>query len=611
MQAINENNEPSATLDHIVVVGSITQRTPTQVTVSYPSMMGDTDLTVTRTEFGAGGSIGVRLNDTMSNEDTNRAFAIKRCVCPTCDNNNEGSEAVISGNTDINTLVSELEAINARRVVVEVNENRTTIKCGTCKGTGKASTLPQSISPLIDGEWQDLTESMNGGELPASHMPVFPSSFNGRRGGIVDNITDMTMVFKEAQLENTKGDMVGTGIYTVLNEGYANEDNNYLGMQLGRPKTDCYAFAQHSTIIDEFGDWSSKAGLPYTTYGTNYGQDAVMDIRVIDGSMTKQEVMDDLQTRLEAGEFGDNTGYGLMSTLEANPDLGNIGFGVQIRHSFDGALTIRGVSERLWCLNGCSSTKETVILSATHKKGVFENLNFGNIAKLVMTAVASMVAQNSEVENMNDIILGSQNLEALIALQVNRGLISYPSIGQDSELTGGRQYRAFTQGWGNPEEAWVAVGEDFGGSQVGSLYQAYQNTNGIINHQPAVNDAHGRVDGGKAVSFAKTNADLAKQHSLFVEIQNDAQRAFAETMGHSPQGNELNEFIAEHGIPMLNEMVATETRSETVGTDSHGNITIREWNAGDILPTVVKNVGQANEVSRTLDAIYTPMAVVA
>lgn len=614
MPSITQTEAPSASFNHIVVVGSITERTPTQVTVSYPSMMGDTSLTVTRTEFGAGGSIGVRLNDSLDNDNTDRAFAIKRCVCPTCDGNNDGSEEVISGNKNTSTLVAELEVIKARRVIVEIDDVRTTVKCDTCKGTGKATALPVNLSPSIDGEWQDLTESMTGGELPDSHQPAFKSAFNGRRGGIVDNITDMTMAYKETMLENIHGDMVGTGSHMVLNQGYASKENNFLGMQLGRPKTDVYAFAQHSVVVDEVIDMCSKAGLPYSCYGTNYGQDAIVDIRIT-GTAHKAEAIADLKAREAAGEFGDNTGYGLMSVLRdakaEGSDLGVVGFGVQIRHSFDGALTVRGIAERVVCTNGWVGTEQTVILSVSHKKGVFNNIDFTNLWSIVTESVLEMMAQYNTIEDMNSIALGPAELAALIALKAERGIISYPSIGQDAQLTGGRQFRAFTQGWGNPDEAWVAVGEEHDGSTVGSLYHAYQNSNGIIGHQPAVADAHGRVDGGKAVSFSKTNADLAKQHSLFVEIQQDAVRAFTDNMGRSPQGTELNEFIAEYGIPMLNDMVATEARSETVGKDSAGNITIREWAVGDILPTIVKNVGQDNEVSRTLDAVFTPMAVVA
>jgi len=614
MPSITQTEALSASINHIVVVGSITERTPTQVTVSYPSMMGDTSLTVTRTEFGAGGSIGVRLQDDLENDNTDRAFAIKRCVCPTCDNNNEGSEAVISGNKDTSTLVAELESTNARRVVVEIDDVRTTIKCDTCKGTGKASALPQSLSPSIDAEWQDLTESMTGGELPETHQPAFQSAFNGRRGGIIDNITDMTMAFKETQLENIHNEMVGTGSFIVLNQGYANEDNNYLGMQLGRPKTDVYAFAQHSEVMDEAVQMCAKAGLPFTLYGTNFGQDAVMDIRIT-GVAHKEQAIADLKAREAAGEFGDDTGYGLMTVLRdakaEGSDVGVVGFGVQIRHSFDGALTVRGVAERVVCTNGWVGTEETVILTASHKKGVFNNINFSNLWSIITESVLEMMGQYNTIEDMNNIKLTPSDLEALIALKAERGIVSYPSIGQDAQLTGGRQFRAFTQGWGNPDEAWVAVGDEHDGSTVGSLYHAYQNDNGIIGHQPAVADAHGRVDGGKAVSFAKTNADLAKQHSLYVEIQQDANRAFTENMGRSPQGTELNEFIAEHGIPMLNDMVCTEARSETVSTDAAGNVTIREWAVGDTLPTIVKNVGQDNEVSRPLNALYTPMAVVA
>jgi len=594
-----------------VVVGEVVSRTPTHVQITYPTMMGDSTLTVNRTEFGHGGSLGHPLN----NDSTDRAFAIKRCVCPTCNNNNDGNEAVMSDITGktADAITNELNAVNSRRQVFEIDDVRHVQKCPTCNGKGKVSDLTGDHSPHIEGEWGDLVEDMRFGNGPA---PAFASSFNGRRGGIVDNILDMQMKFSESMQENIHGDMVGNGVFTIFNTGYASEENNFLGKQMGRPKTDVYAFAQHSEVMDSFAQWATDNQMPYSCYGTNYGQDAIIDIRITDGA-TRQEVIADLKQRAADGDFGENTGYGLMDVLRDAKNngsgLGVVGFGVQIRHSFDGALTIRGVAERVACLNGMVGSEKTLILSAQHKKGVFDNIlaSIGNLAEIVFEAVCEMMAQYNTVESMQDIMLGPSQLEALVALKAERGLVSYPSIGQDAQLTGGRQFRAFNAGWDNPNEGWVRVGEDIDGSAVGSLYHAYQNDNGIIGHQPAVNDAHGRVDGGKAVSFAKTNADLAKQHSLYVEIQQDAVRAFTQHVGRSPQDGELNEFVQEFGIPMLNAMTATEARSEQVSKDSFGNITIREWAVGDILPTIVKNVGTDSEVVRTLDLVHTPVAVMA
>lgn len=611
-----ENQEAPASPSAFVVVGEVVSRTPTHVKITYPAFAGDATLTVNRTEFGHGGSIGHRLNDTIENENTDRAFAIKRCVCPTCDNNNDGNEAVMSDITGktADAITADLNAVHSRRQVFEIDDERHVQKCPTCNGKGKVSELAGDHSPHIEGEWGDLVEDMRFGNGPA---PAFASSFNGRRGGIVDNITDMQMKFSESMQENIHGEMVGNGVFTIFNTGYASEENNFLGKQMGRPKTDVYAFAQHSTVIDGFADWASSNGMPFTCYGTNYGQDAIIDIRITDGA-TRQEVIADLKQRVADGEFGEDAGYGLMSVLRDAKNngsgLGVVGFGVQIRHSFDGALTIRGVAERVACLNGMVGTEQTLILSAQHKKGVFDNIvaSISNLAEIVFESVCEMMNQYNEVESMQDIMLGPSQLEALVALKAERGLVAYPSIGQDAQLTGGRQFRAFNAGWGNPNEGWVRVGEDIDGSAVGSLYHAYQNDNGIIGHQPAVNDAHGRVDGGKAVSFSKTNADLAKQHSLYVEIQQDAVRAFTEHVGRSPQDGELNEFVQEFGIPMLNDMVCTEARTEQVGKeDSFGNITIREWAVGDILPTIVKNVGTDSEVARTLDLVHTPVAVMA
>ena len=607
----------NATPSAFVVVGEVTQRTPTQVVLAYEATHGTQHLTVTRTEFGHGGSLGHRLDDRIENENTDRAFAIKRCVCPSCNNNNDGNEAVMSDITGktADAIIADLNAVNSRRQVFEIDDERHVQKCATCNGTGKANELVGDFSPQIDGEWGDLVEDMRFGNGPA---PAFPSSFNGRRGGIVDNITDMTMKFSESMQENIHGDMVGNGVFTVFNTGYASEENNFLGKQMGRPKTDVYAFAQHSEVMDSFADWASSNGMPYTCYGTNYGQDAVMDIKVT-GSSHRDEVLADLRTRMAAGEFADengHTGYGLMDALRTakaeGSDLGVVGFGVQIRHSFDGALTIRGVAERVVCTNGWVGSEKTLMLAAQHKKGVFDNIlaSIGNLAEIVFSCVLEMMQQHNEIESMQDILLAPDMLDSLVALKAERGLVSYPSIGQNAQLTGGRQFRAFNEGMVDPNKAWVMVGEDNDGSAVGSLYHAYQNDNGIIGHQPAVSDAHGRVDGGKAVSFAKTNADLAKQHSLYVEIQQDAVRAFTEHVGRSPQDGELNEFVQEFGIPMLNDMVATEARSEQVSKDSFGNITIREWAVGDILPTIVKNVGTDSEVSTVLTR-GAPMAVTA
>lgn len=603
-EKMNMNTPDVATSnDNIVVVGEVVSRTPTHVVVLYESMSGLSQLNITRTEFDVGNSTGVKLDERST--DTQRAFAVKRCECPVCNNNNDMADEVIANNKDPSTLRDELQAINVRRQVIEIDGVRSVVKCDTCAGKGKITSLPMNLSPVIDGEWGDLVESMRVGELPPTQMKPFMGRFKGKRAGIVDE-WDIPMEYRELTVDNIHGETVGTGNHMVINRAYANESNNFVGMQIGRTKTDVYAFAQHSDVLPHFMDWASQNGLPFHAYATNFGCDAMIDIHICD-LQSKDEAIQSMRDARENGTGISTTGFEAFDDL-LNP--ANMSFGVQIRHSFDGSLSIRGVMQRLVCANGMVGTREINLMAAQHKKGVWETISFSAIAEMVMTLVGELFNQYEAVESMNEITLNPTDLEALIALQVERGIMSYPSIGQDAQLTGGRQYRLFTQGWADPNQEWVSVGEQHDGSQAGTLYQAYQNMNGIINHQPSIRDAHGSVDGGKAISFSKTEQDLEKQHSLFIEVQNDAVRAFTQATGAEPKAGELQAFVDEYGIPMLNNMVAQESRTETVSKDRAGNVTIRQWNAGDILPTIVKNVGSNNEVTRPLTAQFN-MAVVA
>lgn len=539
---------------HMVVVGHFTGLTDTHVQVTFPAMSGDRTLTVKRTDLRASGSTGVAVPGSNA-----RAVSFACAVCPTC-NNEPAERRSVSFSTDD-----------------EGNEVRTVTKCATCNGKGHVSDFGTD-TPVIDPDHADIVDHLTNGNLPPGAEPVFRSMQSGGRSGRVDQ-WDVEIVARPLMAMTPSGTPVPVSPLIVqhFNEAYASEEMPH-GAPIGRTKTGTYATVQHRTALQPFIDHCEAAGLPYTAWGANRGQDAYVDIMLAENG-TREEVIANLKALSNAAGAGDGSG-GLggafsMSGLRDNADA-VIRFGIQIHHTFDGAFTVRGIAERVACLNGMVATKAEDLLTLQHKKGVMDHINWSGLAPLLTETALRLFAEMQNVVRMNTLPLATEDWEALLVLAEERGILSWPSLGQNNQLTGGRVFRAAAQGWQDPSLPWVAVGGN-DGDTAGSLNHAYNVFTGIVTHQVAAHDAYGRVTGGKAISVSRTQDMLQRVHMLMREVQDDAEAAAA-----AAGADDVGAWIFNNGIPMLN------------------NVAHEDADEGHILPRITLNAGQDNERTKQL-----------
>lgn len=545
---------------HMVVVGHFTGLTDTHVEVTFPALSGDRTLSVKRTDLRASGSTGVAVPGSPA-----RAVSFACAVCPTC-NNVPADRRSVSFSTDN-----------------DGNEVRTVTKCDGCDGKGHISDFGTD-TPVIDPDHADIVDHLSNGNLPPGAEPVFRSMQSGGRSGRVDQ-WDVEITARPLMAMTPSGVPVPVSPLIVqhFNEAYASDDMPH-GAPIGRTKTGTYATVQHRTALQPFIDHCEAAGLPYTAWGANRGQDAYVDIMLAENG-TKEEVIANLKALSQAAGNGSNThpsGAFGMSGLRENPDA-IIRFGIQIHHTFDGAFTVRGIAERVACLNGMVATNAEDLLSVQHKKGVMDRINWSGMAPLLADAALRLYTEMQNVVRMNLLPLAPEDWEALLVLAEQRGILSWPSLGQNNQLTGGRVFRAAAQGWQNPALPWVAVGGN-DGDVVGSLNHALNVFTGIITHQVEAHDAHGRVTGGKAISVARTQDMLQRVHMLMREVQDNAEAAAAE----AGASDDVGSWVFHHGIPMLT------------------NVAHEDADEGHILPRITVNPGQDNERSvQLLSAIPT------
>lgn len=544
---------------NMVVVGRIAHRTDTHIGMVYPSESGQSVLIVNRKDINTTPSTGLSLPNTAD-----RIYGFTQAVCPTC--NNEAS---------------------ARRQVVfttdaEGNETRQTIKCSSCDGKGHIKAFPNGHEPVIDDEAQaSVAADIAQGNLPDAYTPAFQSMFKGGRGGIMDE-WDTEIVARSLGAVAPNGEFVpvSPAIIQHFNESYATEEMPF-GIPVGRTKTDVYATKQHREMLEPFIAHCDTAGLRYNLWGANKGQDAYMDILLAENG-SRDEVMASLRALRDAAGASnyDDSQFG-MRGLKDNPDA-VIRFGIQIHHSFDGAFTVRGFAERAACLNGMIATDEKNLLSVQHKKGVMAELNFTALVPIIINAAFELHGEMLEVDAMNDLVIDRADFESILVLAQERGIISFPSVGKNNQLTGGRVFRAACQGWADPSLPWVAVGQGEGDTAM-SLNHAYNIFTGAFTHQVEANDTHGRVTGGKAISVPNVQKQLRAVHNFMREIQNTTY-AQARADGCSTM-EDIAEWVAFNGHPMLNDVAHADA------------------DAGHILPRITVHMGTDNERTVQLSSV--------
>lgn len=539
---------------NMVVVGRIAHRTMTHVGVVYPSPSGQSILVVNRQDINTTPSTGLPLPNR-----NDRVYAFTRAVCPSC--NNEPS---------------------ARRQIVfttdgDGNEVQNTIKCASCDGKGHISDFTNGHEPVIDDEAQELVDSLAQGILPDVHTPAFQSMMKGGRNGIMTEWdVHITPVFAGAMVDGEFKEFTPAQVQH-FNTDFKSDEMPH-GLAVGRPKTGVYHTLQHREALEPFIAHCDNAGLRYSLWGSNGGQDAYMDIMLAENG-TRHEVIASLRALRESAQM---TGDFTIPSLRDDPNA-VIKFGVQLHHSFDGAFTIRGYAERVACLNGMVATDTKNLLSVQHKHGVMAELNFTDLVPLIIQSALELYGEMLEVDAMNNLSINDTEFESILVLAEKRGLLSFPSIGKNNQLTGGRVFRCAVQGWADPSLPWVSVGQGEGDS-ARTLNHIYNILTGILTHQVEANDAHGKVTGGKAISVTRVQQQLRDVHTFMREIQNST-RAEAFADGCTTL-EEVAQWVEFNGHPMLN------------------NTTHADADEGHILPRITVHMGTNDERSVQLTSVF-------
>lgn len=548
MQTEIENEARIENDPNMVVVGRIAHRTDTHIGVVYPSESGQSVLVVNRKDINTTPSTGLSLPNTPD-----RIYGFTQAVCASCNNEASARRQIVFSTND------------------EGEEIRTTVKCPTCLGKGHITDFTNGHQPVIDDETQAVCDEIAQGNLPHAYTPAFQSMFKGGRNGIMDEWDcEITALPLHAMSPSGEFVPVSPAVIQHFNQSYATEDNP-LGALIGRTKTSVYATKQHREMLEPFIAHCDTAGLRYNLWGANKGQDAYMDILLAENG-TRNEVMSSLRDLRASGD----------SDMDFRPDYQNgiqdpravIKFGIQIHHSFDGSFTVRGFAERVACLNGMVATDAKNLLAVQHKKGVMDALDFTALIPVIIASAMELYDEMLEVDAMNDLAIDHADFESILVLAQERGLITFPSIGKNNQLTGGRVFRATCQGWADPSLPWVAVGQGEGDNAM-SLNHAYNLFTGAFTHQVEANDTHGRVTGGKAISVPNVQKSLMAVHRFMREIQNSTYEA-ARSDGCSTV-EDISEWVAFNGHPMLNDVA-----------HAHAD-------EGHILPRITVNMGQDTE----------------
>ena len=557
---------------NMVVVGRIGFRTDTHIGVVYQSQENtESILVINRQDLTETPSTGMMLPPSAG---ANRAYAFSKAICPSC--NNEASQRR-------SVLITEDE---------EGNEHREVIKCQTCDGKGHVSDFPtqenhvgHDYTPVIDDELHTLTDGLAYGNLPDAHHPIFRGQFSGGRGGRTDD-WDSHIVARNlgAVVDGEFSPVVemknGTPTFTLIqhfNEAYATPEMP-LGEPIGRTKTDVYATRQHREMFEDFINHCEAAGLRYNLWGANKGQDAYMDIMLAEKG-TREEVIGSLRSLREAARMSEDIEF---PRLRDNPNA-VISFGIQLHHSFDGAFTVRGIAQRVACLNGMVATDAKNLLSLMHKKGIMDAIVMSELVPMLISAAFDLYGEILQVDAMNDLVIDQADFESILVLAQKRGILSFPSIGKNNQLTGGRVFRAATQGWADPSVPWVSVGQGEGDSAQ-TLNHIYNIFTGIITHQVEARDLHGNVTGGKAIGINRVQSQLMEVHRMCRDIQNTTYEA-ARDAGCTT-AEDIAEWVAYNGHPMLND---------TYHEDA---------DEGHILPRITVHMGTDNERTVQLTSRY-------
>jgi len=572
-----ENDAPCAD-QHIVVVGSLNHMTDTKVVIDYAGTSGPDTIAITRTDFDPNsGSIGVALSDGL------RAYAFTRCICPTCNNStipNDGAPRF----TNIE-ITNEDGTVKTQKVV-----------CSTCDGKGTLKALPNT--PLIDDPNHiDTVDSLQQGTFGAD-IPMPSMSRKGGLGAVLDD-WNAHITHQKASFVNTLGEMVECGdVVQHFNTAYAAPENDYLGVLVGRTKGSTYTTMQHGPMMQPFYDAAQASGLPHTIYGANRGRDAILDIGIGD-SRNPQTISNNINALMGAvyertpdaqGNFPNNPMQDIADSMNAPIHRGSVvNFGLQVKHSFDGAFTVNIVMERLVCTNGMVATSARSMVSISHKGNTISRLNIPKLAQAVMAMFSDTWAEMQMVDAMNDIPIVGADVDRALALLCNEKIAGfrYPGLsnikqrdGAQWQMSGGKKYRNFLDGMANPSNHWVNVGGASDNDKRDTLNHLLNVLTGLETHNVPARDGMGGLIMGstpKPTTHASKQESLQTIHRICRAIQDSA----IEDYNNSGSDLSLHDYVLNNGIPMLNEVDRTQATTITGGKTHQFT-----WAEGDILPTV-------------------------
>ena len=595
-------NDAQCADPHIVVIGSLDHMTDTKVVIDYEGTSGPDLVTVTRTDFDPNsGSIGVALSDGL------RAYAFTRCICPTCNNTNNSE----TPRTQVIEVTNEDGTVTREKVA-----------CPTCDGKGTLKVLPNPQS-ITNPDHIDTVDSLQQGTFGAN-IPMPSMSRKGGMGAVLDD-WNAHITHQKASFVNTFGEMVECGdVVQHFNTAYAAPDNDHLGVLVGRTKGSTYTTMQHGPMMQPFLDAAQASGLPHCIYGANRGRDAILDIGIGD-SRDPQGISDNInrlmgRTPDAEGNFPSNPMQDIADSMGEHYARGYggsvVNFGLQVKHSFDGAFTVNIVMERLVCTNGMVTTTARSMVSIGHKGDTIGRIDMPKLATAVLAMFSNTWTEMQMVDAMNEIPVLGADVERVLALLCNNKIAGfrYPGLsnikqrdGAEYQMSGGKKFRNFLDGMANPSNHWVNVGGTSDNDKRNTLNHVLNVLTGLETHNVPARDGMGGLIMGstpKPTTHASKQESLQAIHYVCRAIQDSAIEDYKNSGASSEMT--LQDYITENGIPMLNEVDRAEAATITGGKTHQFT-----WAEGDILPTIeVVSANNATDVlrSRVLTAQYVAVA---
>ena len=274
-----------------------------------------------------------------------------------------------------------------------------------------------------------------------------------------------------------------------------------------------YAIVSYAQIYAPLVRHCTKNGWDWNITCYDQGKKARMDIDVAQSQKSKSE-----WRSTEGRQLGDIYKYG-----------------VSIHNSLDGtgSLKIRGVAERLVCMNGMCASKTQNIASFRHTKHSIGSIDFQKLGQELSDMIVEVEAELTLVEGMKDINMTDEIFDKLLVAAQSRGILTLPNArpileertGEiiDYEIQRGHLFKAAFAGWAQPSLPWVKVK----GETVGTAFHAYQVLTGGLTHKPRWNGPatlNGQGESelrGRTLNLKTLDDRLHSVHALLRDVANE------------------------------------------------------------------------------------------